>query len=107
MKEKLEKKLYEIAKTERNTNKMIIYSLILYTFCRLPELCLYLYLIIVSEASSFIYAAFGPVAINIVEYMYVVSYSFNLLFLFKFNKNVKQTFKSIFSKQKQQQQQQK
>ena len=57
LKEKFEKKLDEITKAERNTIKMIVYSLLLYTVCRLPELCLYMYLIIVDQASSFAYAA--------------------------------------------------
>ena len=80
---------------------MVIYSFLLYTFCRLPELFLYMYLIIVDEASNFFYTCFGPVAVNVVEYVYVVSYSFNLLFFAKFNKNFREALKNQLKRIKQ------
>ena len=97
LKNKLNKTLDEIHLAEINTNKMIIYSFILYLFCRLPELCLYFYLILCGTNINFIIHSFGPVAINLVEYIYVLSYSFNLFFYFKFNKNFRDAFKNLLN----------
>ena len=93
----LKKTLDEISVAEKNTNKMIIYSFIVYLLCRLPELCLYFYLILCDESIVFVIHSLGPVAINVVECMYVLSYSFNLFFYFKFNKNFRDAFKNFFN----------
>ena len=86
-----------IIEADKNTNKMIVYSFLLYLICRLPELCLYFYFIFSNRYNAFVMHSFGPVAINVVEYMFVLSYSFNLLFYYKFNKNFRDAFKNFFT----------
>ena len=90
--------LNEIAKAERGTNKLLIYSFFVYTFCRFPELCFYLYILLADKSQQFIMHTLGPLTINVVEYLYIVSYSFNLFFYFKFNKNFRDAFKNLFGK---------
>ena len=107
LKQKLDDNLNDIKKAERGTNKLIIYSLILYCFCRFPELGFYLYLLFADQEQHFIIGSFGPLMINLVEYLYVVSYSFNLFFYFKFNKNFRDAFKNIFFKTKKKENKQK
>ena len=96
---KYKEKLNDIKKANKNTIKMIVYSFMLYFFCRFPELCFYLYLIFAYKFDLFIIHTLGPLGVNVVEYIYVVSYSFNIFFYFKFNKNFRTAFKNLFKKE--------
>lgn len=88
-------KLEEIIQTEKNTNQLILYSLLTYVFCRLPELILYMYFVNPTLKIDYL-VAFGPTLVNIIQYMYVLSYVTNLFFYIKFNKPFRIAFYNIF-----------
>ncbi len=89
------KNINKINAAEANTNRMIIFTLIVYSFCRMPELIVYGFLInpTYSDSDSFL---LGPLLINIIQYLYVVSYSTNLFFYLKFNSQFKEGFLNLF-----------
>ena len=91
-----EKRLDEIRKSEKSANQMIIFSLVVYIFCRLPELVVYLYFSLPVYNRESINIV-GPILINIIQFLYVFSYSLNLLFYFKFNFPFKIAFSNIFT----------
>jgi hypothetical protein len=91
------KKMEKINAAEKNTNRMIIFTLIVYAFCRLPELFCYLVLIIQVFPEETIYYTYGPLMINLIQCMFVLSYSTNFFFYFKFNKTFNEGFKEFFS----------
>lgn len=91
----LHEKLEQIAEAEENTNKMILYSLILFAFCRLPELILYMYLLNTSDLNAD--TTYGSLLVNIIQYFYNFSYLTNLIFYLKFNKNFRDSFRNLFN----------
>lgn len=92
--EKQTEKYNNIIEAEKNTNKMIIYTFMMYLICRFPELLLYIYMILPDldlNKSRFM----RLVAPSAVEYLYVISYTTNIFFYFKFNKKFRSAFKNI------------
>ena len=88
--------LKEIKSSEKSTNKMLIYSFVTFFFCRFPELCVYLYLATPFYNQTIIYN-FAPMLINIIHYLYILSYSTNLFFYKKFNHYFRDAFYRAFS----------
>lgn len=86
-----------ILKAEHNTNKMLIYTFIMYIICRFPELVLYIFLIIPDYDSnkSRFHRLVAPSAISVVQYLYVLAYTTNIFFYFKFNKLFQRSLKNI------------
>ena len=89
-------KLKEIAESEKNSDKLVIYSLVVYLACRIPELIAYtlLFIPVVGYECSI---DLCPLLFSAVSYMYNLSYCTNLYFYFKFNKNFKMAFKNFFN----------
>ena len=94
---KYKAKLDEIKKANRSTIKLIVYSSILYLTCRLPEVCFFLFMIFANKNNQYLIHTLGPLGVNVVEYMYVLSYSFNILFYLKFNSQFRKGFKNYFN----------
>lgn len=101
---KEQEKYNSILKAEKNTNKMIVYTFLMYLMCRFPELILYIFMILPStdnnKSNTLIRNRFmrlaAPSAINTVEYLYIISYTLNLFFYHKFNKKFQNAFKNLF-----------
>ena len=94
---------------KKNLKKMIIYTLIVIAFCRLPELSLYLFMLffnfsttdsvdLYKNRSMFDICQIDlcPLLINIIQFMYHCSYLTNLFFCYKFNKNFRRAFREFF-----------
>jgi len=90
------KKMEKIDAAEKNTNRMIIFTLIVYTFCRLPELVCYFFLIFPFYSIVLIFSH-GPLIINLIQCLFVLSYSTNFFFYFHFNKSFNEGFKKMKS----------
>ena len=88
--------LKELEKAEKAANRMIVFSLVVNFFCRLPELALYLIQSIPFYYDYFVFGLF-PLLINIIEYLYNISYIFNFLFFFKYNKKFRKSFRNLLS----------
>ena len=93
------KKLHDIRKTHKNSNKLIVFSFLVYIICRLPELVVYLYLATKSQEKSdqILMMTFGPLLVNIIQYLYILSYSTNLFFFIKFNNAFKTAFHNLIN----------
>ena len=96
-----------INKTEKKTNRMPIYTLIVYVFCRFPELIVYLHLMFIRNLSAdqldYDYYSMCLISIcillaNIIQYLYMLSYIANLFFYFKFNRSFRRGFKVCFGR---------
>ena len=103
-KKEIEKKKKEKETTERKMNKMIVYQLILYFFCRLPELVFYahfLFLKLPTDLTVFDFpyiffcceSSFCSLLLNVIQYVYMVSYSLNVYFMYQFNKTFRTALK--------------
>ena len=88
------RKRQELDKAEANTNKLIIYSVLVYIICRVPELVIYIYFLM-PLCDIYCMTTYAPLLVNISQYLYVVSYSTNIFFYFKFNKKFQQAFYNI------------
>ena len=91
-----EKILEEIATVEKNTIKLVVYPLLMYLLCRVPELVVYL-LFLFNVYPKFCYNELCPLLLNVIQYLYVISYITNLFFYFKFYKVFRVSFKKSFS----------
>ena len=87
------KSLDDIEKSESNINKMVIYSFLVYLICRVPELVFYLHLLFIenNQLRYFDYYTFCQISlcyllINLIQYLYMLSYLTNIFFYYKFNK---------------------
>ena len=87
--------LRDLESSERNSNKLIIYILVFYLFCRLPELAAYFFIIF--YVNIFVNLNLDHLLITFVRYFYVISYSFHLTFYIKFNSDFKKAFKNLFT----------
>ena len=76
-----------VNKIQMDETYSIVSQFFMFMFCRFPELYLYLYFMACDIYFFFAMRTFGPLATNVVEYMFIVSYMFNLVFYLKFNKN--------------------
>lgn len=87
---------------------MIVYQIIMYTFCRFPELVyslqFYFILGVNDQTINSAYDLFcSQLSIcyfvsNTVQYFYTISYLINFYFLLKFNKQFRAAFKDFFLK---------
>ena len=84
--------LREIKASERSINKMLVFSFLMYFICRFRELCAYLYLATPFYATIFIYTSAPLMLINIIHYLYVISYSLNI---FKLNHMFRDLFNNV------------
>ena len=98
----IEKKQAEICEAEVNCNKLVIYTGLIYLLFRLPELvnaAVPLYTVSQDQDSFYqflcIRASLCIYLNNIIQYMYIISYSVNTFFYFKFNKPFRQSVKRI------------
>ena len=96
------KKLASINKAESEMNKMVVSSFVFYLLCRLPELAFYFHLILlrgfsIQNSEYFIFCQFSlcSLLMNIIQYLYMISYSTNIFFYFKFNKQFRTGMKNF------------
>ena len=86
-------------KSENKANMMILTNLVIYLFCRLPELLE----IIFEFFKPFSYIDHCEVDIfcyllkNTIEYLYMLSYLFNILIYYKFNSNFRMGLANFFN----------
>lgn len=81
------------------TNKIIIASLVVYSFCRLPELVAYLffYFMFYTDGTASCYDFYLCYFLaNVIEYFYMLSYSANIYLYYQFNKNFRKNFVKLF-----------
>ena len=97
--------LEEIRSSETNINKLVIYSFLVYLFCRIPELLCYLHLLFVQDLSeygfdyySFCQTVTCGLLINSIHFLYMLTYISNFCFYYKFNKIFRQGVKKMFTK---------
>ena len=95
------KVLSDVKKIEKNTNKMIVYTLLLYLLCRMPELAFSIHLLFVNKKyMGVLYYEMCPGTIcivmsNIIQYIYMISYFTNILFYYKFNKPFRHSLQNL------------
>ena len=103
----LEKRQKEKKSTERKTNKLIVYQIIMYVFCRLPELVYYIHFAFFLKGDAIdtvsmeyfrLCSSFNLclLASNVIQYLYALTYIFSVYFFYKFNKNFKLATKEYF-----------
>ena len=98
----LDKKKKEKRKAERRTNKLIIYQMILYILCRFPEIVFSSHFFFVDLTPDGDYMtfcitfSFCSFIKNNIQYIYIVSYLFNVYFYYKFNKQFRNGAKDYF-----------
>ena len=92
------KKLADIAKTQTNLNKMIIYLMLVYLVCRFPHFLMFLLFLfhIYDRLDSMDAANLYTMQHNTIEFLYLLSYLSNIYFYMKFNKYFRLAFKSYF-----------
>jgi hypothetical protein len=93
----------DIKKLESKANAMIVMTLVVYLFCRLPELGSTFFFVYFSMYLNYykVYCFnvnFCYLLSNTIDYLYMVSYSTNIFFYYKFNKNFKRGFKAFFKR---------
>lgn len=93
------KKSKEITKTISNSNKMIIATAIVYTFCRLPELIFNLWLYM-QNVSILCESEYCPFILNAIQFMYNISYVTNIFFYLKFYKPFQKAIRNFLKKSK-------
>ena len=98
------KKLQDIQKTHDDTNKMVVFNLFLFFLCRLPEFFFHLQLVILrdtdsdSEAYSTICISNNlcGLMLDMTQFMYMFTYCMNIVFYYKYNRNFRFAFRSLF-----------
>ena len=99
---------------KNDTNKIIIYQVILFLICRFPELIFYMHFLFFSfydfdsslSESHFYYAyictglSYCYYLANVLQFLYNLSYSVSVYFLYKFNKSFNQGFRHYVSSRK-------
>lgn len=97
------KKLAEIRKAESNSNKLVIYSFIVYLICRLPELVFYTHLLFVHDNSidyfdyyTFCESSICYLFVNCIHFLYMLSYLSNILIYYELNKTFRHALKKYF-----------
>ena len=104
--EDYKKTLLLVKQTEKSTNKMIIYSSMVYIICRLPELAFNVHLMFLKdEFFPDLYLTLCKnilciAADNIIQYFYMTSYIVNIFFFYKFNKQFRFGLRSYFKLKK-------
>ena len=107
--ESTQKKLSYLMHVSNDTNRMIVYTLLLNMFYRFPEFLLYFYLVFgfnfpkgkdieIFSFNLLCFNMFCNLMASLVEFIYLLSYSFYILFYFKYNKTVRIGFWTVFNK---------
>ena len=101
------KKLEEIQTAQANANKLIIYTFLIYMLCRLPELAFYVFLLFLKSDdvfslsfTSICQTSICYLARNCIQYLYMLSYTTNIFFYYKFNKPFRFGLKLLFKSKK-------
>ena len=85
---------------ERKMNAMIIINLIIYTFCRLPELIgvfiIFFYHSIENDMPDCQFVLMCNLVSDSIEYLYMLSYIFNIFLYFKFTLYFHEGFLNFF-----------
>ena len=101
-KEKLSEESKKIKSAEKKANALIVTNIFIYLVCRLPELFATVYFfiqeILFSTPSLCYLNIIWYLISNTIEYIYMLSYLFNILIYFKFNTNFKKGFRNFFKK---------
>ena len=99
------KLLQKKEKIIKKTNSMILVNLVLYLFCRLPELGSHIFFYVyhnlkpsdhqkvLKQCSDLL---FCYLLANSIEYLYMLAYLFNILIYYKFNSNFRIGFGNLF-----------
>ena len=102
-KKKLKDDLKKKNAVENKANVMVILNMLLYIFCRLPELLgmFFFYFINNSKYSNSAsetcsYKALCYILLDTTEYIYMLSYLVNIIFYYKFNVNFHRGFRKYF-----------
>ena len=96
-------KLKEIKNSMTNSNKLVIYSFLVYIFCRLPELVAYMHVLFLRSDSKHVFSYWDfcgdslcALVVNVIHYLYMISYITNSVFYYKFNQKYRQAFHRLF-----------
>ena len=92
----VDRRLKEKQAAERNTNKLLVYQIIMFILCRFPELTFRIHILFIENiklySTPFKYPEwcqtqyFCYLLANNVQFLYMISYSANVYFLTKFNR---------------------
>ena len=109
------KQLEYLSQVSTEANKMIIYSLFFNALFRLPEFSLYFYLNVLFQNiknsdslndkiyhNLFCKNQLCALLINLIQFIYLLSYSSYLFFFFKYNKSFREGFWQFFNRRNQQ-----
>lgn len=88
---------------EAKTNRMLFYLFFFYFICRLPELIFYMHLLFLSSDKNLVSQSWKYYCINklctiesyLIEFIYLISYSFTILIYFKFNSKFSKGFNRL------------
>ena len=103
-------KLDYLHHVSNETNRMIVYSLFMNAFFRFPEFSLYVYLNFFFEKSDFVFNShdysyfdcsiqFCTLLVNLIQFIYLLSYSSYIFFYFKYNKSFRKGFRRFFNRE--------
>ena len=85
---------------EKKANALVISSIFIYTLCRLPELVgevmFYMEFMLFPQEPACTFQIICYLIYNTIEYIYMISYLFSILTLYKFNTNFKRGFNNFF-----------
>ena len=92
----ISKVIEKISETEKNVDKLVIYSFMVYFLFRFPEIITFIFFTtpFYTEEAMF---TFGPLLINSIEFLYLISYTTNIFFNLKFNKPFRMSFRNLFN----------
>jgi hypothetical protein len=99
-------KIKKFKEKEKSLNKMLLFNFIIFSICRVPELLLYnsYYIIKMTQPDAMLNICFQNdiclLVADAIKYLYLLSYSLNIFFHYKFNKTFKLAFKHLFSRKK-------
>ena len=98
---KMKEMLCKKKSVEKKANALVLSNMVIYGLCRLPELLAMIYFFIHDAVfPSQMYCLmqlFCYLLSNTIEYIYMISFLFNILILYKFNTNFKKGFKNFIT----------
>ena len=97
--QKLLKKSHSV---QNKANYMIIINMVIYLFCRMPELASRIYFLLNERTDTLLYNCsveiFCYLLANTIEYLYMLSYSFNLIIYYNFISSFRAGFRQFFGR---------
>ena len=111
-KKKMEEEIKKKSSVERKSNAMIVLNVVIYLFCRLPELCgvivMYFYDLILQKVGRDEVYNISDCSLseecyylsNTIEYFYMLSYIFNIFLYYNFNSNFNKGLRNYLGIQK-------